>query len=523
MAKKFTNTGISTGLTVKASQVSQSFDAFTGAQDYDIIISGSLNLTGSFENTGSFETTGSFENTGSFGNTGLFSNTGSFENTGSLTSTGSFSLSGSSNLDGDVIITGSTRQTEEIWTDSFVSASQFRGTASWATNVVNQDDNDWYNGTTYLSSSLPLSITGSILVTGSDTKISHSNFDSRNSSEELILSYNGFKRLRTQLDGIDVTGQITSSTNIKAGGTITANNLVSDANLEVGGNTTLGSSTSDETEVIGLLKVTASIQPMQVSGSLEVDGPISVSNAGGLQTVFTGNDINFDRNNTSYIHNLNTGDGSRISLGLDTGTSANSHILISGSESLTGEQVWIPNGPLRLDNGNLVNIATPSVYQIIGNDSNFDTVGGMQIYDLKFPVLVTNTSTTDQTLINFSPVDGLFGVDSTGEGWGCWIEVHITMTQNLANVYGGSTATAAWKSEAYFASNGGGTGGSNEVFQVGSTVTRAFSQIPTSIGVGISRSGNNNKLINVTVSPATTTSLRWTGMARCWLTKLTNA
>ena len=71
--------------------------------------------------------------------------------------------------------------------------------------------------------------------------------------------------------------------------------------------------------------------------------------------------------------------------------------------------------------------------------------------------------------------------------------------------------------------SGGGTGGSNEVFQVGATVTRAFSQIPTSIGVGISRSGNNNKLINVTVSPATTTSLRWTGMARCWLTKLTNA
>ncbi len=523
MAKKFTNTGISTGLTVEASQVSQSFDAFTGAQDYDIIISGSLNLTGSFENTGSFETTGSFENTGSFGNTGPFSNTGSFENTGSLTSTGSFSLSGSSNLDGDVIITGSTRQTEEIWTDSFVSASQFRGTASWATNVVNQDDNDWYNGTTYLSSSLPLSITGSILVTGSDTKISHSNFDSRNSSEELILSYNGFKRLRTQLDGIDVTGQITSSTHIKAGGTITANNLVSNTNLEVGGNTTLGNNNTDSITVFGHLKVTASnASPMQVSGSLEVDGPISVSNASGLQTVFTGNDVNFNRNNTSYIHNLNTGDDSRISLGLDTGTSANSHILISGSESLTGEQVWIPNGPLRLDNGNVVNIATPSVYQIIGNDSNFDSVGGMQIYDLKFPVLVTNT-TLEQTLINFSPVDGLFGVDATGEAWGCWIEVHINMTQNSTNQYGGSTATSAWKMDGYFASGGGGTGGANETFQVGSTVTRAFSQIPTGITVGLSRSGTNNKLINVTVTPGTTTSLRWTGMARCWLTKLTTA
>ena len=53
MANILSNTGIVTGQTVEALQVSQSVDAFTGAKPYDITISGSLTLTGSFLQTGS--------------------------------------------------------------------------------------------------------------------------------------------------------------------------------------------------------------------------------------------------------------------------------------------------------------------------------------------------------------------------------------------------------------------------------------------------------------------------------------
>tara|TARA_B110000902_G_scaffold164067_1_gene187542 strand:- start:37 stop:1803 length:1767 start_codon:yes stop_codon:yes gene_type:complete len=53
MANQLSNTGIVTGQTVEALQVSQSVDAFTGAKDYDITISGSLTLTGSLLQTGS--------------------------------------------------------------------------------------------------------------------------------------------------------------------------------------------------------------------------------------------------------------------------------------------------------------------------------------------------------------------------------------------------------------------------------------------------------------------------------------
>ena len=47
MAKTLSNSGIVTGQTIKASEVSQSIDALTGTEAYDITISGSLTVTGS--------------------------------------------------------------------------------------------------------------------------------------------------------------------------------------------------------------------------------------------------------------------------------------------------------------------------------------------------------------------------------------------------------------------------------------------------------------------------------------------
>jgi len=46
MALTFTNTGVVTGQPVEASQISQSFDAFTGAEAYNVTVSGSLIVNG---------------------------------------------------------------------------------------------------------------------------------------------------------------------------------------------------------------------------------------------------------------------------------------------------------------------------------------------------------------------------------------------------------------------------------------------------------------------------------------------
>ena len=53
MAKSLSKTGITTGNTVKAGHVTQSIDAFTGDEAYDVTISGSLVVTGSFVVSGS--------------------------------------------------------------------------------------------------------------------------------------------------------------------------------------------------------------------------------------------------------------------------------------------------------------------------------------------------------------------------------------------------------------------------------------------------------------------------------------
>jgi hypothetical protein len=53
MANTLNKNGITTGNTVEAYHVTQSIDAFTGAVEYDISLSGSFKVTGSITTTGS--------------------------------------------------------------------------------------------------------------------------------------------------------------------------------------------------------------------------------------------------------------------------------------------------------------------------------------------------------------------------------------------------------------------------------------------------------------------------------------
>ena len=60
MALILSKTGITTGATVQAQQVSQSIDALTGTVTYDITISGSLTVTGSVSIDGTLTATSSY-------------------------------------------------------------------------------------------------------------------------------------------------------------------------------------------------------------------------------------------------------------------------------------------------------------------------------------------------------------------------------------------------------------------------------------------------------------------------------
>ena len=97
MALTLSNSGITSGSVVRAAEISQSIDAFTGAEAYDITLSGSFTTVGPQEITGSLNLSGSVESTGSLNvsGSGLFS--------GSLIANGGFT--GSLKGDADKIKT----------------------------------------------------------------------------------------------------------------------------------------------------------------------------------------------------------------------------------------------------------------------------------------------------------------------------------------------------------------------------------------------------------------------------------
>jgi len=107
-------TGITTGQTVEPGHVTQSIDAFTGIEAYDIFLSGSFNMTGSINGepgvinslTSSYAVTASNAITASYAlNAGA-----SFPYTGSAAISGSLTVDG--NISGSLIL-GTTRTTKE--------------------------------------------------------------------------------------------------------------------------------------------------------------------------------------------------------------------------------------------------------------------------------------------------------------------------------------------------------------------------------------------------------------------------
>ena len=123
MAKILSKVGITTGYALESSFVTQSIDAFTGGEAYDISLSGSFNMTGSFITSGSLTVGGitaindstlngniTLNNTtitGSLLATGSISTVGDLTTVGLITGTDIFSPSGGGlSSDGDLTISG---------------------------------------------------------------------------------------------------------------------------------------------------------------------------------------------------------------------------------------------------------------------------------------------------------------------------------------------------------------------------------------------------------------------------------
>jgi hypothetical protein len=134
MAKTLNKTGITTGNTVEAYHVTQSIDAFTGIDAYDISLSGSFNMTGSINGqpgvinplTASFSISSSYALSASFATTASFVTSASYALSASFATTASFVTSASYALSASFATTA-----------SFVTSASYALSASYAPNFSN--------------------------------------------------------------------------------------------------------------------------------------------------------------------------------------------------------------------------------------------------------------------------------------------------------------------------------------------------------------------------------------------------
>jgi len=408
MANTLSNTGIATGQPVEATQVSQSVDAFTGAEAYDITISGSLTVDGPQEFTGSLNISGSVLASGSMIANGGF--TGSLKGDADKIKTTSAPAATHKVLMG-LNVPG---DTSDILIDTNfqydVPGEELLTTASWA------------NSASWVSSSG-------------------------------VYGPDGFDTIESASYALSSSYAVTSSHAEEAAsftGTINASNVNQPfATLEVTGNTDLGNNSTDTTQIQGTTKLTGSLLlsaslPGNSTG-IDMIGALSSSNEdGSMITVLSHNDLKFNRSdNVSYIHQEGSGD-SKLQIGLGTGTGTNAHILISGSGGTqNGNAVHMMRGAVYNNNPN-----SAGAVILDGSNSPVLTMEGQSgsgptEVKLKIKPHTFTTVTSNFELVKFIPqtvIPGALGMEGA-----IYVEYILFAEQNTYTDAGVFTGGGAFK------------------------------------------------------------------------------
>ena len=224
MAKQLSKIGVLDGQLATAAQVTQSIDAFTGIDAYDITISGSLTVTGSTNISGTLGITGFPDVSASL-----------------AAADDGFPFSGSALISGSLIVTGSTN------INGLVTATSFSGDGSNITGVTGEWDGT-LDGNAEITGSLILTQN----LTASNISASGDIFGVTGSFSHLV----GNSPI-TVGDQITFLQPLTASSNISASGDITGGGL----------------NINGDTIISGLLNVTGSAR---ITGSLELTGSYNV-------------------------------------------------------------------------------------------------------------------------------------------------------------------------------------------------------------------------------------------------------
>ena len=319
----FTNTGVTTGQPVLASQVSQSFDAFTGTGDYAITISGSLTTAANSklsvggdlvlaDNVSAISQSNFTASAGSGGNVLLKfnENTKLATDSNGITLTGAVTASGGlvANdqivvLGGGMAITGDSSFAGNINTNSnlTVSGSTFLGNAvtdrisitgslamedpaSGTANVSMSVENDEFK---LIANQDATSVIGTsqLTIKGSDEAETVAIF---NQDSDCQLFFNNVRRVRTVSTGIEVTASSANTGIIVTDGTNNSTRSATSTKFNFDGNTYVANESTNPAARVAF----------SLGGSSAAEAKVAVSSSNDLH-VYSGS-INVGSGNSTF-------------------------------------------------------------------------------------------------------------------------------------------------------------------------------------------------------------------------------
>ena len=460
-------TGITSGSVVKAEHVSQSINALTGAEPYNITLSGSVNLTGSLV-TGSL--TGSFLGTGSYSDFALEASQSVSSSMADTSITSSYALEASESISSSYAISGSLSRFANEASQSISSSYALTATSA---DSVGGGGYVWKDETTYITASLPASMSQAWLDTdgkiGTKTGIDNNTFIEFPNTTDVNLKTSGGTYSFTQ-GSLNTAGNIEVNSGAAANG-ITVGNVTSSVNVS---SSVIQAST----------KVTSSA--------------FSSSNAS--QTLTIGpNDIKFDRaDNTSYIHQV--GSGGKLQLGIGTSTSANANLIISSSGNDNyGNSVLLSKGALLASHDAIPSSSAEPVLL-----SRFGSTA--QAFHDTIKIQPQTSTATSLDLLQFSPTD-LFG---SNLAYVMFLEAKV-----LINT-GDFSSCATYTMDGKFSATG--QVGADPVISgtIGESGTQ-LGTVPGSITVTLNTAGVADQYIRIRVASSTGTSITYNGQVDYWI------
>lgn len=388
----FSNSGVTTGQPVLASQVSQSFDAFTGTGDYAITISGSLTTAANSQvslggdlvladNVSAISQSNFTASAGGGGNVILKYN----ESTKLATS------------DTGITVTGG------------VSAGSFTGSGGAAIAGNSAFDADLtVNGNTFLGNAAAdrVSITGSLEMTDPG---------SGDANVSMSINSDEFKMIQGS-DGTFTIG--TPQLNIKGNDeaeTVAIFNQDGDCQLFFN----------------NIRRVRTVSTGMEVTASSGTTGIIVTDGSNDSTRSATATKFNFDGN--TYVSNESSNAAARVAFALGGTSAANAKVAVSASNDL-----HVYSGSINIQSG----ITQPTgSYLSAGNLNSVSVAGSNGIQKANFIIKNKVIDETEEQIFTWFPWQGLYPIPALNTGTNCsaQIKVELVLMERGANLNTPST------------------------------------------------------------------------------------